>query len=108
MRTSGARLALGCVSASFISRYLTVINHLFTNTYNRIQCPIPKNSKSSEIKDLRCTQKGAYKPAYKKSEKNGGDQLRDMPAEVAEIVAVWHDLPQYIKAAIKALVQTAM
>jgi hypothetical protein len=31
-----------------------------------------------------------------------------MPAEVAEIVAVWHDLPQYIKAAIKALVQTAM
>jgi hypothetical protein len=31
-----------------------------------------------------------------------------MPAEVGEIVAVWHDLPQYIKAAIKALVQTAI
>jgi hypothetical protein len=54
---------------------------------------MPKNCKSSDIKDLRSGQKGAYKPAYKKSEKNGGDQLRDMPAEVAEIVAVWHDLP---------------
>ncbi|MHC4143449.1 MAG: hypothetical protein ACYSUD_01590, partial [Planctomycetota bacterium] len=60
---------------------------------DRFQCPMPKNCKSSDIKDLRSGQKGAYKPAYKKSEKNGGDQLRDMPAEVAEIVAVWHDLP---------------
>jgi hypothetical protein len=72
------------------------------------QCPLPKNCKSSEKRDLHHTQKGAYKPAYKKSQKTAGDQLRDMPAEVAEIVAVWHDLPQYIKAAIKALVQTAI
>ncbi|MHC4331320.1 MAG: hypothetical protein ACYSWW_24710 [Planctomycetota bacterium] len=75
---------------------------------HRFQCPIPKNYKSSDTKDLRSGQKGAYKPAYKKSEKNAGDQLRDMPVELAEIVVVWHDLPVHIKAAIKALVQTAI
>ena len=101
MRTFGARLALGCVSASFISLYLTVINHLFTityKTYNRIQCPLPKISKSCEIKDLQGAQKGAYKPAYKKFQKTAETQLLNVPTEVAEIVTVWPELPDYIKA----------
>jgi hypothetical protein len=75
---------------------------------NRFQCTIPENCKSSDIKDLRSGQKGAYKPAYKKSQKTPADQLWEMPVELAEIVAVWHDLPAHIKAAIKALVQTAI
>ena len=33
VRTFGARLALCCISASFISHYLTSINHLFTILY---------------------------------------------------------------------------
>ncbi|MHC4678996.1 MAG: hypothetical protein ACYTEK_09885 [Planctomycetota bacterium] len=73
-----------------------------------LQCPIPKNGKSSNTKDLQGAQKGAYKPAYKKSQKTPGDQIQDTPVELAEIVAVWHDLPVHIKAAIKALVQTAI
>ena len=52
--------------------------------------------------------KGAYKPAYKKSQKTAGSLLQDMPTELAEIAAAWHDLPVYIRAAIKALVQTAI
>jgi len=64
------------------------------------------NCKSLVNKDIRPTQKGAYKPAYKKSQKTPGIQLQDMPVELADIVAVWHDLPAHIKAAIKALVQT--
>ena len=72
----------------------------------RFRCTLRENAKSLKIKDLQLAQKGAYKPAYKKSQKTAGDQLQDIPAEVAEIVAVWPDLPVHIKAAIKALVQT--
>jgi hypothetical protein len=74
----------------------------------RIQCPIPKNGKFCNTKDLPGAQKGAYKPAYKKLQEPAGDQLQDVTTEVAEIVAVWPDLPVHIKAAIKALVQTAI
>jgi len=74
----------------------------------RIQCTVLKNAKSIKIKDLQHTQKGAYKPAYKKSQKTAGSPAQNIPAELADIVAVWHDLPVHIKAAIKALVQTCM
>jgi len=70
------------------------------------------NHNSLKNKDIQDRQKGAYKPAYKKFQKSPGEQLRDMPqnmpVELAEIVAIWHDLPVHIKAAIKALVQTVV
>jgi len=73
---------------------------------------LSKNRKSLNDKDIQDFQKGAYKPAYKKSQKSPGDQLQDMPqnmhVELAEIVAIWHDLPVHIKAAIQALVQIAI
>jgi hypothetical protein len=65
-----------------------------------------KNAKSLNTKDLQNSQKGAYKPAYKKYQKTAGNQLLNIPTELTEIVAVWPELPEYIKAAIKALVQT--
>jgi hypothetical protein len=67
---------------------------------------VPKNAKSLYVKDLHTTQKGAYKPAYKKYQKPAENQLQNVSTDVAEIVAVWPELPEYIKAAIKALVQT--
>ena len=67
---------------------------------------MPKNDKSYDTKDLQGTQKGDYKPAYKKYQKTAGNQPQDILPELAEIVAVWADLPLHIKAAIKALVQT--
>jgi len=72
----------------------------------RIQCTVLKNAKSLNIKDLQDTQNSDYKPAYKKYQKTAETQLQNVPTELAEIVAVWPELPEYIKAAIKALVQT--
>ena len=67
---------------------------------------MPGIDKSRNIKDLQDTKKGAYKPAYKKFQKTAENQLLNIPAELAEIVAIWPELPVHIKAAIKALVQT--
>ncbi len=69
---------------------------------------MPKNDKSCDTKDLQSAQKGAYKPAYKKLQETAGNQSQDIPIELAEIVAVWPELPVHIKAAIKALVQTCI
>jgi hypothetical protein len=39
-----------------------------------------------------------------KSQKQGQIDTQNLPADLAEIVAVWPKLPEYIKVAVKALV----
>jgi hypothetical protein len=41
-----------------------------------------------------------------KSQKQGKIDTQNLSSDLAEIVAVWPELPEHIKAAIKALVQT--
>jgi hypothetical protein len=40
------------------------------------------------------------------SRKQGEIDTLELPTELAEIVAVWSELPEHIKAAINALIQT--
>ena len=68
-----------------------------------------ENHNSLGSKDLHRSEKGAYKPAYKNiseiAENKTQIDIQKLPAELAEIVTVWHELPEHIKVAIKVLVQ---
>jgi hypothetical protein len=69
---------------------------------------LPKNDKPLNSKDLQRARKGAYEPAYKKIPKTAETQSEDLSPDLTEIVVVWPELPEHIKAAIKALVQTSI
>jgi len=65
-----------------------------------------ENDNAGVNKDLQSDDTGAYKPAYKEYQKTAENQADSMPPDLAEIVPVWPELQEHIRAAIKALVQT--
>jgi len=75
-------------------------------THWTVSKPLPENNKTSQTKDLEQGQTGAYKPAYKENPKTGQNDPAPLPADLAEIVAVWPELPEHTKTEIKALIQT--
>ncbi len=76
----------------------------------RIRNPLSKNDNSIKNKDLLQAETIAYKPAYKNiseiAENKTQIDIQKLPTELADIVTIWHKLPEHIKAAIKALAQT--
>ena len=65
-----------------------------------------ENDKPTDNKDLPQAESGAYKPAYKENPKTGQNQGETPPDDLAKVVAVWPELPEHIKAAVKALVSS--
>ena len=65
-----------------------------------------KNVTHCNSNGLQKAQAGAYKPAYKKNPKTTETQPENLSPDLTEIVAVWPELPEHIRNAIKALVQT--
>jgi hypothetical protein len=72
----------------------------------RVYSPLRENSKSSQKTDLQKTRLKAYKPAYKRDPKSAEIHGPKAVADLQEIVAVWPDVPHYIKAAIMSLVKS--
>ena len=75
----------------------------------RIRNPLPQDDNTNLTKDLQQDKEGAYKAAYKNiseiAENKTQIDIQKLPTELADIVTIWHKLPEHIKAAIKALAQ---
>ncbi len=71
---------------------------------------VAQNSQGQQKQELTTPPKQRLQTSLqtktKNSPKQASKQAQKLPADLAEIVAVWPELPEYIKAAIKALVQT--
>jgi len=64
-----------------------------------------EKSKTSESNDLSEAKSSAYKPAYKENQKKGENVTSKLPPDLAEIIAVWPQLPSAIRSAIVAIVR---
>ena len=66
----------------------------------------PKYASAEKTKTCDTTKTQLTPQLTPNSQKQGQIDTKNLPPDLAEIVAVWPELPEHIKAAIKALVQT--
>ncbi len=66
----------------------------------------PKNVSPEKTKTCETAKEQLTPQLTPKFQKQGKIDTSELPSDLAEIVSVWPELPEHIKAAIKALVQT--
>jgi hypothetical protein len=93
-------------SGFLVCRYITPERARTSNL--RFRRPTHETDNSSESKDLQQDESCAYKPAYKDNSKTPENQVDSLPPDLTEIITVWADLPEHIKATIKTLVSVAV
>ena len=76
-------------------------------TYGQwIMSPLNENGKPPQNKDLPNAESVVDRKTDSQNTNQAENLPQNLPPDLAEIVAVWPELPEHIKAAIKALVGT--
>jgi hypothetical protein len=77
-----------CLNESAILRLLDQ-NYMAKKLINDqwIKNPLPQNDNSCENKDLQEAEKGVYKPAYKKNPETTLNTAKNLPQDLAELMA---------------------
>ena len=65
-----------------------------------------KNTTPEKTKTCKTSKEQLTPQLTPKTQEQGKIDTQNLPPDLAEIVAIWPQLPEHIKAAIKALVQT--
>jgi hypothetical protein len=73
----------------------------------RFSKPLSENANHQQSNDLGKDKSFAYSTAYSNILEKAEKQAQNLPDDLAQIAAAWPILPEHIKAAIKALVETA-
>jgi len=68
--------------------------------------PRPENHKSLPDKEVSEKPKNATAQKLPKNSNSGMESIQENDTELQQIISAWLDLPEYIKQAIKALIQT--
>ena len=74
----------------------------------RFSRPSHENGKTSQTRGLGKPSSEPYKPAYKEKAKTVGNDRKDLPPDLAEIIDDWPQLPDHIRQAITALVRATI